>query len=532
MAVDREVRIRITGDASDFKEKAEAVKREVEELAKDIKAGKLTLAEALGLPKKQAGIAVGKTFPITKKYLEAKKTLREYYEEQPAVAGKKPIALPGKQISYLSELKRLKALEKLREYYEGKPAVAGKKPIPLPGATVSGFQKFSMKFREFSLKTAPKLAKTARQISFMGFVLGYTSGRIVRIFTDIGRSFLNFIRQITGFDDAISFLEDTLTKLAIGGKISAVNVDEMVSSWKEWLNETMRFQGILGQVQALLIPIFAKALKPVNDVLEVWVRQLSETLKANPQIIENVGKATEAFMKAIEPMITAFIKELPSLSEQLPQIAASFGAILSGIIDGFKEIVKTMAWIASLPFGKEFLYNAGKIMAILMAIGPVISLLFSIISILIQAFGGIEKLFTWIIGLKGVTAGLEVAGLTAGGGGLTASITAALTGAKEAITAGITSSGTALAGTFAAVAGPALAAYIIDAATEAIYPGARAERFARGPVELGTAQQITIYNTLNVDNVSSAVQISDLYDEMNKYDANKLFIEMQRRGLR
>ena len=246
------------------------------------------------------------------------------------------------------------------------------------------------RFLDVLREGADRAARFGRRLGFMAFILGWSTRRLLRGFTNLGKRFVKFVREIGNVDKAMKWLNETMTNLLMAGiSLNVVGFD-LIDVFMQWQEAAIQFQGQLARIMAFLGPLAVGLLRLVTPAVEKFADALSEI---GPDIIRNILRVAEAFISKLTPALLKLLDRLPELIERLVVLAPAFASLATGLIQGYEWMLKFAAAVTKVVPNAEGLWTfLGKLLAVFMAIGTPLSVIGTAMSSFAMILGGVIDL--------------------------------------------------------------------------------------------------------------------------------------------
>lgn len=249
-----------------------------------------------------------------------------------------------------------------------------------------------------------RLFKIGRTMGFTGFVLQVTFQRINNMILGTINTIAQFILSNADLGNAFSWLEDTLTALAMAGADDAW-IDMAVAAWGDYFNAIIKFQGELAKLKVLALPFITVMVEEgsrllanvVNYITTIGAQLDKTTGKTNYQLwLEGFANAMSILSDYIFKAIVVWLdllKDPKKLSEFLANIAKALGGFTLGFSEATLSSITAVIDLLN-SFGEdvdigELARKFGNFSATMEHVGIALTLVGAPLQLVGEALGGL-----------------------------------------------------------------------------------------------------------------------------------------------
>jgi hypothetical protein len=250
------------------------------------------------------------------------------------------------------------------------------------------------------------IAKFARRIGFMAFIMSFTAQRIVNAVKSIGMQIVDLIKKFGSFDSAGKMFSDALGKLALGGLATEERINDLTGAFLSLMEHIPAVQGALGLLESAWFQLGAaivegavdpdEALGPFERIAKEIYRILTDNTLLNA-----ISSAIENFLTPIADALEEIGQvQIAAFAENLQYVASILGQFAAGVIQGFVDFVN---WVGKVvehnPELESLAFWLGKILVPVMLLGVPVTLIASAFNILGTAIGSLLSPLAKTVGI-------------------------------------------------------------------------------------------------------------------------------------
>lgn len=182
-----------------------------------------------------------------------------------------------------------------------------------------------------------------RRIAFAGFVMSAVFRRVNRALKLVFNTFKKLVAESADIDKTLSWLGDTLGKLALGGQLTEEVFDNVLRVWTEMFDNAL----VLGSELAELDVKFQDLKNAVVDEIIPVLGELNDKLDTVDweAFRQKVADAAAAFLEKLKPAILGLITDenLTEFGSNLETLGTLAGSFSAGFIGGIEEMLTGLA---------------------------------------------------------------------------------------------------------------------------------------------------------------------------------------------
>ena len=286
-------------------------------------------------------------------------------------------------------------------------------------AAGSSYVHFSDKMKMISIRmkeVGDAMMGAGRKVGFSGFILEFTLSRLLKSLAGFGKALMGITMGASGADNALGWLDRTISAMAIAGDLTAEKMEEVMEAfWGTWEAGT-GLASAVADLELVLKPFQTTLASVAEDGLTQITNAIRLIIEDNPDLIESFKTAADALKDRLVASIIGFVENLPGWLEGMDALMLWIGDFTGGLIDGAIEVIDFGKDLATMGEniadflgieGFNFWRWAGEMTVKLIVLGKILGVVGSLLTLVggtSMVSGGVMGTLATLFGAGGAAA--------------------------------------------------------------------------------------------------------------------------------